>query len=159
MGTQNALLNPIRGRLDHVTGNPLQAVSGESPETTRQSSRSSLRSRPHTGAARPVCTASSSTMQDSSDPNASAYGFRAPTGRRRFLSNAGRALGLVALGGAWPAWRLITRNEAAAPLRRSSWAMGTSVNLSLPGSPMVNQHAVNRVSKITPHNLHNRNIH
>lgn len=88
-------------------------------------------------------------MQDSSDPNASADGFRAPTGRRRFLTNAGRAVGLVALGGAWPAWRLITRNEAAAPLRRSGWAMGTSVNLSLPDGPMADNAARAAFSSLT----------
>lgn len=71
-------------------------------------------------------------MQDSPARPGSDQARGDATGRRRFLVSAARALGAVTVVGAYPAWRLLTRPDAAAPLRRTSWAMGTQVTLSLP---------------------------
>lgn len=51
--------------------------------------------------------------------------------RRQFLSDTGKALGGLALIQAVPGWAFATRNPAADLVHRSSFAMGTSIRLSL----------------------------
>lgn len=51
--------------------------------------------------------------------------------RRQFLSNAGKALGGLALVQAAPGWAFATRSPASDLVHRTSQSMGTSIRLSL----------------------------
>lgn len=71
-------------------------------------------------------------MQDSSAGPRAEDSRAAVTDRRRFLLSSARLLGAVAVAGAYPAWKLLAGRDAAAPVHRASWAMGTQINLALP---------------------------
>ena len=52
--------------------------------------------------------------------------------RRQFLLNAGKALGGLALVNATSRWAFATKNPVSDLIHRSSWAMGTSIRVSMP---------------------------
>ncbi len=52
--------------------------------------------------------------------------------RRQFLVNAGKALGGLALVNASSTWAFATKSPLSDLIHRSSWAMGTSIRVSMP---------------------------
>lgn len=65
------------------------------------------------------------------------------TDRRQFLFNASKALGGLALIQASPKWAFATRSPNADLIHRSSWAMGTSIRVSMPEDEFTSARAEN----------------